>query len=115
MSKLSVNPTRGMRDILPEEVARRNLTLATLRAIFKGYGFEEIETPVVEALPLLGSGGGGENEKLIFKILKRGEKLQEAVEGGSVEDQLAESGLRFDLISLQHVVITSAPSYRCSP
>ncbi|NNN12286.1 MAG: histidine--tRNA ligase, partial [Acidimicrobiaceae bacterium] len=86
-----------MRDILPEEVARRNLALSTIRAIFKGYGFEEIETPVVEALPLLGSGGGGENEKLIFKILKRGEKLQAAVEDGSLEDQLAESGLRFDL------------------
>jgi histidyl-tRNA synthetase len=97
LSKLPVNPTRGMRDILPEEVARRNLALSTIRAIFKGYGFEEIETPVVEALPLLGSGGGGENEKLIFKILKRGEKLQAAVEDGSLEDQLAESGLRFDL------------------
>ncbi len=97
LSKVSVNPTRGMRDILPEEVAKRNLALSSIRSVYRSYGFEEIETPIVESLPLLGSGGGGENEKLIFKILKRGEKLQEAVEGGALEDLLAESGLRFDL------------------
>ena len=86
-------PPRGMRDVLPVEVELRDRTLMTILDVYRRRGFQRIETPAVESLKLLTRGEGGENEKLIFKILKRGEKLS------SVRDteDLADLGLRFDL------------------
>lgn len=86
-------PPRGMRDVLPDEVELRDRTLATILDVYRRRGFQRIETPAVENLKLLTGGEGGENEKLIFKILKRGEKLSSARD----TDELADLGLRFDL------------------
>ncbi|MDR1016084.1 MAG: histidine--tRNA ligase [Coriobacteriales bacterium] len=85
---------RGMHDILPQEMAVRQHLLAKLRTIYQSFGFLEIETPALERIENLTNGAGGENEKLVFKVLKRGEKLQKALAG--VGD-LADAGLRYDL------------------
>jgi histidyl-tRNA synthetase len=93
MTKLDTAPPRGMRDVLPDEVELRDRTLATILDVYRRRGFDRVETPAVESLKLLTRGEGGENEKLIFKILKRGERLTAARE----TDELADLGLRFDL------------------
>src|SRR5258705_267301 len=82
-----------MRDVLPDEVALRDWAMAQILAVRRRHGFVRIETPAVESLRLLLRSDGGENEKLIFKILKRGEKLQAA----GRPDDMADLGLRFDL------------------
>lgn len=92
-------PVTGMRDILPEEMEVRNHLMSVIREVYVSYGFSQMETPVVEHIENLTSKQGGDNEKLIFRILKRGEKLLEAgreAEGGDLEG-LADSGLRYDL------------------
>jgi histidyl-tRNA synthetase len=88
-------PPRGMRDILPAEAELRDATAATILAVYRRHGFRRIETPALESLELLTGGGGGENEKLVFKVLKRGEKLD--VGAAASEADLADLGLRFDL------------------
>ncbi len=85
-----------MRDILPSEMEVREYLLAKLKKTYASFGFSQIETPAVEHIENLTSKQGGENEKLIFKILKRGEKLIDAAEGLDV-DSLVDSGLRYDL------------------
>ena len=88
-------PTTGMKDIMPAEMQIRDYVTALVKETYKTFGFTPIETPAVEHIENLLSRQGGENEKLIFKILKRGEKL---VLGADVaEDDLADSGLRYDL------------------
>lgn len=84
-------PARGMRDILPGEVDRRSALLDTIRRTYRAHGFYEIETPVVETIEALFAAGAGENEKLMFKLLKRGEKLETA------QGELADQALRYDL------------------
>src|SRR5712691_3770126 len=91
--KLPTTPPRGMRDVLPDEVDLRDRTLATILDVYRRRGFVRIETPAVESLALLTRGEGGENEKLIFKILKRGERLAASRD----TEALADLGLRFDL------------------
>ena len=68
-------PVTGMKDILPDEMALRQYAISVIRDTYRSFGFTEIETPVVESLSNLNSKQGGDNEKLIFRILKRGEKL----------------------------------------
>jgi histidyl-tRNA synthetase len=94
-ARLPSEPPRGMRDILPAEAELRDWAAGTILAVYRRHGFRRIETPALESLPLLTGGGGGENEKLIFKVLKRGEKLD--LGGATTEDELADLGLRFDL------------------
>lgn len=89
---LPKTPAKGMRDFLPKEFALRQQVLATIQKTYEQYGFTRIETPSVENIELLTSKQGGDNEKLIFKILKRGEKLENAT-----EDSLCDLGLRYDL------------------
>ena len=84
-----------MRDVLPDEVELRDLATQTILGVYRSYGFRRIETPALENLRLLLSGEGGENEKLIFKVLKRGEELEAARASGGRD--LADLGLRFDL------------------
>ena len=72
---LSKKPVTGMKDILPEEMAIRDYVIGVIRETYGKFGFTSIETPSVESIENLSSKQGGENEKLIFKILKRGEKL----------------------------------------
>ncbi len=82
-----------MRDVLPDEVALRDWAMGQILTVYRRHGFVRIETPAVESLRSLLRSDGGENEKLIFKILKRGEKLAAA---GRAEE-MADLGLRFDL------------------
>ena len=88
-------PVTGMKDILPAEMAVRTYVTEVIRKTYAEFGFSSIETPVVEHIENLLSKQGGENEKLIFKILKRGEKLR--LDAAESEDDLADSGLRYDL------------------
>jgi len=83
-----------MRDILPDEVELRDAAVREIVAVYRAYGFRRIETPALEHLRLLAGSEGGENEKLIFKIMKRGEELESARRTGG---ELADLGLRFDL------------------
>src|SRR5205807_2148041 len=68
-------PPRGMKDLLPAEVELRDQAAATILATYKRYGFRRVETPALENLKLLLGSGGGANEKLIYKVLKRGANL----------------------------------------
>ncbi|MCR4590789.1 MAG: histidine--tRNA ligase [Lachnospiraceae bacterium] len=88
-------PVTGMKDILPNEMEIRNFVQKKVRETYGKYGFTEIETPVVEHIENLSSNQGGENEKLIFRILKRGEKLNISEAKDSMD--LTDSGLRYDL------------------
>lgn len=90
-----VNPPRGMRDFLPHEKLKRDLVLGAIRSTYQAHGYQEIETPALEDISRLTSGQGGDNEKLAFRVLKRGEELEKAMAHG-VED-LADLGLRYDL------------------
>lgn len=92
---LSKRPVTGMKDILPAEMQIRDYVIALIKETYKGFGFTPIETPCVENIANLSSKQGGENEKLIFKIMKRGEKLN--LEQATCENDLTDSGLRYDL------------------
>ncbi|MBR3837326.1 MAG: histidine--tRNA ligase [Clostridia bacterium] len=87
-------PVKGMNDFLPVEMALRQKVLRKIRDTYGAYGFREIETPCMEHIENLTSKQGGENEKLIFKVMKRGAALGRALEKG---DELADSGMRYDL------------------
>jgi histidyl-tRNA synthetase len=93
--KLDNGPPRGTRDLLPEQVARREELIGRLVATYAGFGFRRIETPALEDIARLTSSGEGENEKLIYKVLKRG--LDPVVAAGTDVDELVDLGLRFDL------------------
>ena len=93
---LKKKPVTGMKDILPREMELRQYVLSEIRRTYKEFGFTEIETPVVEHIENLLSKQGGDNEKLIFKVQKRGDKLESAFQSGDL-DALADSGLRYDL------------------
>ena len=93
---LKKKPVTGMKDILPREMELRQYVLSEIRRTYKEFGFTEIETPVVEHIENLLSKQGGDNEKLIFKVQKRGDKLESAFQSGNL-DALADSGLRYDL------------------
>ena len=84
-----------MKDILPKEMAIRNYVMNMIRETYGTFGFSAIETPCVEHIENLCSKQGGENEKLIFKILKRGEKLK--IDTAKEENDLVDGGLRYDL------------------
>ncbi len=88
-------PVTGMKDILPGEMEIRDYLIGLIRETYESFGFQPIETPCVEHIENLCSRQGGDNEKLIFKILKRGEKLH--VAGAQDESELTEEGLRYDL------------------
>lgn len=92
---LKKKPVTGMKDILPGEMQIRDYVIGLIKETYKGFGFSSIETPCVEHIENLSSKQGGENEKLIFKILKRGEKLK--LDAANAESDLTDSGLRYDL------------------
>ena len=87
----SIGPPTGMRDWLPQDALLRQRLMETISSVYRLYGYLPIDTPAMEDLAVLLGKGGGENEKLLFKILKRGEKLAQA------KDELADYGLRYDL------------------
>ena len=86
-------PMKGMNDYLPGDMRLREYVIGQIKSTYGSYGFCPIETPCVEHIENLTSKQGGENEKLIFKILKRGEKLA----GAESQQDLCDSGLRYDL------------------
>ncbi len=92
---LSKKPVTGMKDILPEEMEIRDYVIGVIKETYGSFGFTSIETPCVENIANLNCKAGGENEKLIFKILKRGEKLN--LETAQSEEDLVDGGLRYDL------------------
>jgi histidyl-tRNA synthetase len=98
-----VHPPRGMRDFLPAEKLKRDFVLGTIRSTYLAHGFQEIETPALEDLERLTSGQGGDNEKLAFRVMKRGDELGKSFELGlskladSNGEELADLGLRYDL------------------
>lgn len=92
---LKKKPVTGMKDILPAEMEIRDYVIRLIKETYSGFGFSSIETPCVEHIENLSSKQGGENEKLIFKILKRGEKLK--LESAESEADLVDGGLRYDL------------------
>ena len=92
---LKKKPVTGMKDILPKEMEIRNYVMNMIRETYGKFGFSAIETPCVEHIENLSSKQGGENEKLIFKILKRGEKLK--IDTAKEENDLVDGGLRYDL------------------
>lgn len=92
---LTKKPVTGMKDILPAEMQIRDYVTGLIKETYKGFGFSPIETPCVEHIGNLCSKQGGDNEKLIFKILKRGEKLN--LDAAQAEADLVDSGLRYDL------------------
>ena len=92
---LKKKPVTGMKDILPAEMAVRDYVISLIKETYGTFGFSSMETPCVEHIENLCSKQGGENEKLIFKILKRGEKLK--IDTAQTENDLVDGGLRYDL------------------
>ena len=93
--ELKKKPVTGMLDILPREMEIRDYVIGLIKETYGAFGFSSIETPCVEHIANLSNKQGGENEKLIFKILKRGEKLK--LDTAACEADLVDSGLRYDL------------------
>ncbi len=92
---LKKKPVTGMKDMLPKEMEIRDYVIQLVKETYKTYGFQSMETPCVEHIENLCSRQGGDNEKLIFKILKRGEKLK--LDTAKEEQDLVDGGLRYDL------------------
>lgn len=92
---LKKKPVTGMKDMLPREMEIRDYVIQMIKDTYKTFGFTSMETPCVEHIENLCSKQGGDNEKLIFKILKRGEKLK--LEDAKEEADLVDGGLRYDL------------------
>ena len=93
--KIDNGPARGMRDLLPADVAVRDHVLESISAVYRRFGYQRIETPALENIARLQSGEGADNEKLIFEVLKRG--LPPEVPAGTSLRELVDLGLRYDL------------------
>ena len=92
---LSKKPVNGMKDILPAEMEIRDYVTSVIKDTYRSFGFTPIETPCMENIANLSNKQGGENEKLIFKVLKRGEKLN--LETAKEETDVVDFGMRYDL------------------
>ncbi len=92
---LAKKPVNGMKDILPQEMQLRDYVMGVIKDTYRSFGFTPIETPCMENIANLSSKQGGENEKLIFKVLKRGEKLN--LETAAKEEDVVDFGMRYDL------------------
>lgn len=92
---LKKKPVNGMKDIMPDEMQVRDYVQSVIKDTYRAFGFTPIETPCMEDIANLSSKQGGENEKLIFKVLKRGEKLK--LETAQSEADLVDFGMRYDL------------------
>src|SRR6266851_8572857 len=93
--KIDNSPARGMRDLLPADVAVRDHVLESISAMYRQYGYQRIETPALENIERLQSGEGADNEKLIFQVLRRG--LPAELAAGVCLRDLVDLGLRYDL------------------
>ena len=93
---MKLTPTEGMRDYLPSENSIRDNLMQTIRRVYRANGFRAIETPAVECLENLQNSDGGDNLKLIYRLEKRGQKLEKAIAAGDFAN-LCDLGLRYDL------------------
>lgn len=94
--KMNAQPVRGTKDFLPSEMEVRDYIREEIENTYKSYGFQKINTPIMEDIERLNKSDGGENLAMIFKLLKRGQKLDLSVPN-LTEDDLVDSGLRYDL------------------
>ena len=92
---LKKKPVNGMKDIMPDEMQIRDYVQSVIKETYRAFGFTPIETPCMEDIANLSNKQGGENEKLIFKVMKRGEKLN--LETAQSEAELVDFGMRYDL------------------
>ena len=92
---LNKKPVTGMKDIMPDEAALRAYVMQIIRDTYMSRGFSMIETPCMENIANLSNKQGGENEKLIFKVLKRGEKLN--IKDAVTDEDVVDFGMRYDL------------------
>ncbi len=92
---LNKKPVNGMKDILPYEMEVRDYVTSVIKDTYRSFGFTPIETPAMESIGNLSNKQGGENEKLIFKVMKRGEKLN--IAEATTEEQVVDFGMRYDL------------------
>ena len=98
MTQISTKPPSGMRDFLPEELARRHYVIGLVRKIYEQYGFQPIETPSIENLTTLVGKYGEEGDQLLYRILHRRDALRRALDEDEVQEaDLADLGLRYDL------------------
>ncbi len=105
MPKTNTEPLSGMRDFLPIDVLRRDYVVGVVERVYQSYGFEPLETPTMERLSTLLGKYGEEGDQLIFRVLKRGDKLQKALADNPSENSVADAGLRYDLtVPLARVV-----------
>jgi histidyl-tRNA synthetase len=105
MPKINTEPLSGMRDFLPIDVLRRDYVTETVKRVYQRYGFEPLETPTMERLTTLLGKYGDEGDQLIFRVLKRGEKLERALADAPTENSISDAGMRYDLtVPLARVV-----------
>jgi histidyl-tRNA synthetase len=97
MAKINTEPLSGMRDFLPLDVLRRDYVIETVKRVYQRYGFEPLETPTMERLSTLLGKYGEEGDQLIFRVLKRGEKLERALGNEPTENSVSDAGMRYDL------------------
>lgn len=105
MAKINTAPLSGMRDFLPLDVLRRKYVIDVIEQVYQAYGFEPLETPTMERLSTLLGKYGEEGDQLIFRVMKRGDKLAQALQNEPTEDSVGDAGLRYDLtVPLARVV-----------
>ena len=89
-------PLKGMNDFIPKDARLRDYMISQILSVYHSFGYERIYTPAIEDIANIDNKEGGDNQKLIFKILKRGDKLSEAITAQEF-DKLSDMGLRYDL------------------
>jgi histidyl-tRNA synthetase len=105
MARTNTAPLSGMRDFLPLDVLRRKYVLDVIERVYQAYGFEPLETPTMERLSTLLGKYGEEGDQLIFRVMKRGDKLTQALQDHPTQDTVGDAGLRYDLtVPLARVV-----------
>ena len=105
MAKLNTAPLSGMRDFLPRDVLKNRYVIDVIERVYQSYGFEPLETPSMERLSTLLGKYGEEGDQLIFRIMKRGGKLEKVLQNDPTEESVGDAGLRYDLtVPLARVV-----------
>lgn len=97
MARFQTKPISGARDFLPLDVLRRQYVIDVIERVYQSYGFEPLDTPVMERLDTLLGKYGEEGDQLIFRVAKRGAKLERALAESPTQDEIADAGLRYDL------------------
>ncbi|MEG3030229.1 MAG: ATP phosphoribosyltransferase regulatory subunit, partial [Oscillospiraceae bacterium] len=94
---MKTTPVRGTNDFLPQQARLRDYLQTEILNVYKKNGYERITTPIIEDIENLDKSDGGENLNLIFRVLKRGDKLESAIKENPTEQNLCDMGLRYDL------------------